>query len=488
MSGRLAGFLSSLKGKITLWFVVSIAALMIIFSGMILFSVRLWMIQARDTDMIQLSTHMITRLQNQTTLTPTSTLYPSVLTSLEAETIESKFLVWVLAPDTSILFESEPARLSGLGSRIRKPQSGDLPMFVPVPGMNRNFKSLYYPFTFPALDQESHRLTGWIVTIADNRDVTEFINNLTRVLIGMIIIGVIIALAFSIIIADLSLRPLTDIIRTAQSITISHLDTRIPDYRDDEEVRMLAQTLNHLLERLQGSFDQIRQFTADASHELLTPLTIIKGELELALSRDRDSVYYKTSLTNALTQTNQLIHVTQTLLKISRDEISEEQVEKEAVDLKIIFSVLVGQLNYLAAQKSIQISNQLSDPLPLVLTNENLIHTLFINLLDNAVKYSPAGSTVCIRNVYKPAFGGLSIEIADEGPGIPVIERNNIFRRFYRIEKSRSKDTGGSGLGLSLVSKIIQLLGLTVDIRSNRPKGTIFTVTFPDSHLIQGQS
>lgn len=488
MSGRLAGFLSSLKGKITLWFVISIAALMIIFSGMILFSVRLWMIQARDTDMIQLSTHVITRLQNQTTHPTSSTLYPSVLSSLTTETIESNFFVWVVAPDTSILFESKPARLSGLTPTIRIPNIGGQPTFRRLPGLNRNYNCLFYPFAIPGIDQTAPRLSGWIVIISDNNDVTEFINNLTRVLIGMIVIGVIIALAFSVIIAELSLRPLTEIIRTAQSITISHLDTRIPDFRDDEEVRMLAQTLNHLLERLQGSFDQIRQFTSDASHELLTPLTIIKGELELALSRDRDSVYYKTSLTNALTQTNQLIHVTQTLLKISRDEINEEQVEKEAVDLKIIFSVLVGQLNYLAVQKNITLMNHLSEPMPLVLSNENLIHTLFFNLLDNAVKYSPSNSMVCIRNVYKPSVGGLSIEIVDEGPGIPVTERNNIFRRFYRIEKSRSKDTGGSGLGLSLVSKIIQLLGLTVDIRSNRPKGTIFTVTFPDSHLIQSQS
>lgn len=486
-------FFSTLKGKITLWFIVSIAAFMIIFSGMLLFSVRLWMIQSLDTDLMNRAEALKREIQATLTSTNQVSLHKQILDPAHSDIYHDKYFFWIVDSDTSILFSTINSIDPKFPAADARRLLNNNPIIVNrVPNLMFQHRAFIYPITGDTANViikkpvNKDDVVGWIIIAASIQHIQDFINNLTRVLIGMMVISLIIATAFALILSDLALRPLQEIVKTAQTITARQLSTRIRTKVEKDEVGQLVKTLNELFDRLEGSFSQIRQFSADASHELLTPLTIIKGEIELALDKDRDKDYYKTSLSNALTQTNHLIQITQTLLKLSREENFEETPDEDIMDLRILFSKITKQLDYVAAQKNIRIVNQLEENIPLVNSNENLLHTLFFNLIENAVKYSPENTVVIIKNNLTLSATGqtLGIQIVDQGQGIPDSEKANIFLRFYRIDKSRSKSTGGTGLGLSLVSKITKLLGLTIDVKDNKPTGTIIEVYFNDQMVI----
>ncbi len=485
------GFFSTLKGKITLWFIVSIAAFMIVFSGMLLFSVRLWMIQSIDTDLMERSEALQREIRHTLSSTNQVSLHRHLLDPEHSEIYHDKYFFWVVDSDTSIIFSTMNVESNVLPNWWKSRFLNNQASFQRVPSLafqHRAFLTPVYIDTsgiYISKTTNKDKIAGWILIASSVQKVQDFINNLTKVLIGMMVICLIIATAFALILSEIALQPLQDIVKTSQTITANQLSTRIKAHVENDEVGQLVSTLNNLFDRLESSFVQIRQFSADASHELLTPLTIIKGELELALDKDRDTTYYKTSLNSALTQANHLIQITQTLLKLSREENLEEAPDEEIMDLQILFKKILDQTSYLSSQKNITVKNNLSEKLPLVISNDNLLHTLFFNLIENAIKYSPEHTTVLIQNI---SSGGnserLSILISDQGPGIPDTEKSKIFLRFYRIDKSRSKSTGGTGLGLSLVSKICKILGLSIEVKDNHPKGTIIEVQFAEKMIV----
>ncbi|MBN8707365.1 MAG: HAMP domain-containing protein [Bacteroidetes bacterium] len=465
---------------------------MIIFSGMMLFSVRLWMVQTIDTDIMDHTEVLWRKIQRSQVPFDSLGKKKDIQYILNSESNKNRFLTWIINPDSMVvahsynIFQVENSLTTKLPVRILS----DRPQFTEIPTLGFTHRCVSFPIiktpdstAIISFENNTYPIVGWVITASSSVPVNDFINSLTRVLIGMIVICIIIASAFALVLSELALRPLTEIVATARSITVNQLSTRIKPTEEQDEVGQLVTTLNHLFDRLEASFEQIRQFTADASHELLTPLTIIKGELELALSRDREGEYYKMSLGNALVQANQLILITQTLLKLSREEKSTEKLDFEILDIRIIVNKLFKQLVFLADQKSIRLTESLEESLPLINTNENLLHTLLFNLIENAIKYSPPKTKVIIKSRKHPVTGRFTIDVIDHGLGIPDEEKRNIFLRFYRIEKSRAKVTGGSGLGLSLVSKIRELLNLDIEVTNNKPMGTIFSVSFPDDSV-----
>lgn len=466
---------------------------MIIFSGMMLFSVRLWMVQTIDTDILDHSETLWRKIQQSHAPLDSLGTKKDIQYILNSESNKKRFLTWIINPESTVvglsvnIYQVENAPTRKLSVKVLS----NRPQFTEIPALGFPHRCISLPIlrtqdstSAISFENNTSPIVGWVVTASSSVPVNDFINSLTRVLIGMIVICIIIASAFALVLSELALRPLIEIVATAKNITVNQLSTRIKSTGEQDEVGQLVSTLNHLFDRLESSFEQIRQFSADASHELLTPLTIIKGELELALSRDRETDYYKSSLGNALVQTNQLILLTQTLLKLSREEKQTEKFDFEILDIRILVNRLFNQLVFLADQKHIVLSETLDETLPLINTNENLLYTLMFNLIENAIKYSPPKTKVTIRSRKHPQTGRFTLDVLDNGLGIPDEEKKNIFLRFYRIEKSRAKTTGGSGLGLSLVSKIRELLNLDIEVTNNKPMGTIFSVSFPDDSVI----
>ncbi len=461
---------------------------MVIFSGMLLFMVRLWMIQSIDTEIMDHSDLLWRKLYKYQTSFDSLSSKRDIQFLLNSESSSRRYFTWIVNTDSQIVAVSNNVHQinTSLTKKLPVRVLTDKPQFTSINDLGFTHRCVAYPIlvtpdstTVFSFENHAYPVMGWVITASSSVPVTDLISSLTRLLIGMVILCMIIATAFALVLSDFALRPLSEIVDTAKTITAAHLSTRIPSSGNQDEVGQLVLTLNHLFDRLEASFEQMGQFTADASHELLTPLTIIKGELDLALTRDRETEYYKTSLNNALVQTNQLILVTQTLLKLSRSEIEAENQGLEYIDLKILVDSLFRQLNFLAGQKRMVLEEKLENPLPLIQTSENLLHTLLFNLIENAIKYSPPGKKVTIRSRVHPTSGKFTLDVVDYGLGIADEEKKNIFRRFYRVEKSRAKITGGSGLGLSLVSKICELLNLEIEVTNNNPMGSVFSVSFP---------
>lgn len=486
---KLPTFFASLRGKITLGFVISIAAFMTIFSGMLLYAVRMYMIQEIDSDLISRTESIKNEIQSQYSVLDPLVIRNQFSTTDHFDFYHDNLYLWIIAPDTSVIYYSKNVINTPYTVKLKINGLMDVERFSTIPGLAFQARCFAFPIYKPQRDIDFYHgenlpVMGWVVMVATVENVNKFLNDLTRVLFGMMAICILIATAFALILSDYTLRPLTDIVASAQSITANQLGKRIKPLDTNDEVAQLVITLNHLLGRLESSFQQIKQFTADASHELLTPLTIIKGELELALAKDRDTDYYKSSLQNAFKQANHLILITQTLLKLSKGETEAGRLEIEVIDLQILFSQLFSQLEFVAKQKNIHLINDSTHLQSMVMSNENLLRTLFFNLIENAIKYSPENTQVTISGQIDKTFGFLTISITDEGPGIPDDEKSKIFDRFYRMEKSRAKVTGGSGLGLSLVSKIATLLKLQIRVVDNKPMGSVFQIFFAKDNLV----
>ncbi|MFW6161981.1 MAG: sensor histidine kinase, partial [Planctomycetota bacterium] len=273
------------------------------------------------------------------------------------------------------------------------------------------------------------------------------------------------------------LRPINEMAGTARAITSAKLDQRLDRSGSGDEFDMLAATLNDMIERLEKSFDMLRQFAADAAHELRTPLTIMKGEAEIALrARDENPETYRSTLESTIRECDRMIGVISDLLLIAQAEAGDIPVKLQPFRLDELLADLTETFQVLAEEAQLSLD---ADPFPEILVDGDpmRLHELFANLLDNAVKYTPAGGRIAIacdlteREVH--------VHVSDTGVGVPEDEVDRIFDRFYRVDRSRSRHTGGSGLGLSIARWIAEAHRGRVEVQSAEGAGTTFTVILP---------
>lgn len=273
-----------------------------------------------------------------------------------------------------------------------------------------------------------------------------------------------------------ALRPIAAMTKSARSITASSLDRRIPIPRAHDEVWVLAETLNGMIERIDSALQSQRQFVADASHELRTPLTIITTELEYAEQRPADEA--RESMRIALTEVERLARLTDGLLLLARLDAPRLNLGHEPVDLDKLLEDCVQQMRGAAGRKRIAL--QLTAKMSNVVHGDHArLKSVFLNLLDNAIAYSPEGTTVTleIRTSHTDKRQA-AISVQDEGFGIAHEDLDRIFQRFYRAPAARSNDRG-SGLGLAIAERIVRLHGGRIDVASTPGKGSIFTVFLP---------
>jgi heavy metal sensor kinase len=280
-----------------------------------------------------------------------------------------------------------------------------------------------------------------------------------------------------------ALRPVDEITRTAERITSRILAERLPVAETGDELERLAVALNGMIARLEEAFLQLHRFSADASHELRTPLTILHGELESMAQRDDIPAAVREGLGSTLEETERLSKIVENLLTISRLEAGEARVERKPLDLSEITRSTTEQMRLLAEVKDISLAISVSDPV-LVEGDPSRLKQVVVNLLDNAIKYTPNGGSVEIatRNVN----GCAVLEVRDTGLGIAPSDLPHVFERFYRTDKARSRELGGSGLGLSIVKSIVVAHGGEVTVSSEDTAGTQFTVILPSPHTAQG--
>ena len=274
-----------------------------------------------------------------------------------------------------------------------------------------------------------------------------------------------------------ALNPVAKITQTARAIGSGvDLTKRIPVPDVQDEVGKLAITFNDMLERLESSFSRIRQFSSDASHELRTPLTVLKGQSELALSKSREPEEYQEVLSSNLEEINYMSKILEDLFYLSKSDETKLRLDRERVNLQTTVEEVCRHAELLGDEKNINIiiaylesADIEGDPVRL--------RQMVWNLLHNAIKYTPSGGRV---KVSLKNLGHLAIlTVEDTGIGIPKEHLENIFHRFYRVDKSRSRHEGGSGLGLAICKYIVALHKGEIEVESEVQKGSQFRVRLP---------
>lgn len=328
--------------------------------------------------------------------------------------------------------------------------------------------------------QKPAQISGRAVTLRVFRDRTNLQETLRQVLWVFLLgvpVAILLAATGGYFMAGRTLEPILAMNEQARMITSESLGQRLPNPNPYDELGQLATVFNGTLERLENSFESLRRFTADASHELRTPLTALRSVGEVALRENGDSAALRETIGSMLEESQRLHDLADTLLMLARVEGGRTPASIEKVDLGELVEGVVESIEVLATERGQKIEIVSPDQGLSALADRTLLRQATMNLLHNAIRYSPGGSTVRIH--CRSNESAAEIEVADEGPGIAPEHREKIFERFYRIDKARSRAEGGAGLGLALAKVFVEQCGGTIHLSSEVDQGSSFLIRLP---------
>jgi heavy metal sensor kinase len=403
--------------------------------------------------------------------------------------------------DTKLLRQLEKRFARHEGYEFQASRVGDEPFFrsdrlkperFPVPPVSSSLKHL--DFESVAFGSESLSLSslghlrlmsrlvpgpsGPVVAQAATSmaSVDRELNELLTVLLFAGPLALVCALGGGYLLARQALRPVDRMVFTADQITATRLDQRIEVSNTDDELGRLARTLNGMIARLERSFEEIRRFTADAAHELRTPLTILRTEAEVALRMPRDPQHYRAVLEDQLEELERLSRLAERLLFLSRGDAGLVPILRQSVDLRDIVDKVAEHMRVVAAEKGVNLVLDGVSPCS-VNADEDQLRRLLFNLVDNAIKFTPAKGTVAINICCRD--GVAQVEVGDTGTGIPAEHLPHVFQRFYRVDPSREAEIGGTGLGLAIARSIAEAHEGSIVIESTVGVGTRVILTLP---------
>lgn len=307
---------------------------------------------------------------------------------------------------------------------------------------------------------------------------------LSIVLAGVWLVGLAATAWIGSLLASRALAPIAAITERAARIATGDIDMRLDPPRNDDEIGRMTRLLNEMLDRLHRVIDGNRRFAADASHELRTPLTAMAGEIDVALKREREPGEYRDTLHRLREQITGLTAISEHLMLLARAEERPSDMATEEVPLDAAVEDACERLASQAAARGVSVSHEGLQHL-VAYAQRGLVARAVENVIANAIKYNRDGGTVRITGFDEPApanaweTGRVRLEIADTGSGIPPEEWERVFDRFYRREQSRSRRSGGAGLGLALSRAIATSHGGQLRVRSSSPDGTTFELVLP---------
>jgi heavy metal sensor kinase len=273
-----------------------------------------------------------------------------------------------------------------------------------------------------------------------------------------------------------SLQPVDEITARAEGITSSNLSERLPVIRTGDELERLSNALNRMIARLEDAFQHINRFSADASHELRTPLTILQLELEGIVHNHPLSESLEDQIGSALEETHRMYRIVESLLTISRLDAGDAKLDRLHLDLSALATATAAEMRVLAQEKAITLRTTTEDRV-YVEGDRTRLQQVVANLIDNAIKYTQDCGTVEV-SVHRES-GNAVLQVSDNGGGIPSEAVPHLFERFYRVDKARSRASGGAGLGLSIAKAICAAHGAEISVSSQEGRGSCFRVEFP---------
>ena len=323
--------------------------------------------------------------------------------------------------------------------------------------------------------------TEYVIVAGTSLESTdEELESLRGILLYLVPLSLIVAGIGGWFLAGRSLSPVVAMAERARQIGVENLSERLPVANPRDELGRLAETFNNLLARLEGSLIQQRQFMADASHELRTPVTTARTAASVALQQPtRNEADYRETLAIIEQETTRLSRIVDDMFTLARADAGSYPVRAMPMYLDEVVDEVVRAVRVVAGTREITIADNTLRPAPFT-GDEDLVRRLILNIVDNAVRYAPSGSVV--RVGLDRAGETYAISVSDDGPGIPADIQPRIFERFYRVDAARThgKD-GGAGLGLALARWIARVHGGDVALAASSRAGSTFVITLPAS-------
>jgi len=274
-----------------------------------------------------------------------------------------------------------------------------------------------------------------------------------------------------------ALSPVDALARTARTISGHNLSSRLEKLHTGDELQRLSDTLNEMLGRIEAAFLRITEFTADASHELRTPIALIQTEAELALRRSRNDEEYREALKHILQEAERTGKLVEELLALARADSGSEALNIRSLDLHGLLQESYSKWAQVATLRNLELRERLGSQPLTVMGDENALRRVIDILLDNAFKYTTPPGNVTLAA--EELDGRIVVSVKDTGIGITPEDQARIFERFYRADKARSRELGGSGLGLAIAQWIVQLHKGSITVKSELGKGSDFRVDLP---------
>jgi two-component system, OmpR family, sensor kinase len=475
--GGAARMLSSVRIRLTLWYTGAMAVILVVLASVTYFVIRQNVGKRTNAQAVELAdTFLSTVNAEMGDATKPDSLDDGVAAAISEHRFRDVIFA-VFDPQGNLIGVSSAssddrhhgdqdrqALVSLLRSLLASPEAFRFVRFAggPYDGYIRHF----------SLEQQAATL----VVLQSLHRQNEFLETLAGTFAIVIPLTILISGAGGYLLARRSLSPVVAMSAQASRIGAENLEGRLSVRNPNDELGHLARSFNDLLDRLSASFDRQKRFVADASHELRTPVAILCGETEVALGKQgRSEQEYREALRIVADESKRLKHVVEDLFTLARADAGQYPLAYGDFYLDELAAECTKNVRTLAAARGISVVCE-SGGEALIRADETLLRRMLLNLLDNAIKYTPAGGSVSVRCEEKDGFYRLSVE--DSGPGIPPDLQSRIFERFFRADKARSRseqDGGGAGLGLSIGEWIASAHGGRLELTRSDAKGSVFT-------------
>ncbi len=484
--------LNSIRTRLTLWYLSVLALIIIVFAGATYLLVAHNLSQTTDNNLDEIVRNIQINLDKEDADLAVERLLPS--TSTEKDEDEKKPADGSeeapLTIEQVIAEELDDLRSRDYGFVVIGGNGQIISSTVTNPQLEEGTRNLASDISFADVLTENetfrvHQITlsldGKPFRLLITRSLSEqiaFLDNLKRIFYISVPFALIMAGLSGYFLARRSLAPVVSMSDQAARIGASTLNERLTVRNENDELGSLAKVFNSLLSRLDTSFERQKRFMADASHELRTPLAIVRGESEVALSKDnRSAADYRESLAIVHDESKRLTLIVEDLFILARADSGELKPRLAALYLDEILVECVRAVGSLAEKRNVKVEFCSPGEMPST-GDETLLHRLFLNLLDNAIKYNRENGTVTVEA--ENEGDNYSVTIGDTGEGIATEDHAKIFDRFYRVDKSRSRDNtngkNGVGLGLSIAAWIAEVHHGSISLKKSDSTGSVFQV------------
>ena len=453
----------SFRWRLTATYVCLLAGVLILFSAGIYIALDRRLVEAEDDAL-----YTVGLLLDRAVDTSAGQLR---FDSRDQTTLRGAHFVRLYSPALQVVFDNSaavgavPPMPTGLVS-----VAAGTPSFAMVNVADRRFRVLSTPIL------RSQRVVG-ILQVGEALDTQDqTLERLLVILLTAVPLTLVVASWGGLFLARRALAPIDRLTRAAQAISAQDLSRRLGPPARNDELGQLSATFDGMIARLEHAFRQQHQFTADASHELRTPLTAIRGQIEVALSEDGSVATYRAVLQGLLAQTERLGRLVAGLLTLARADAAALPLQREVFDLADLVGDVAAQLQPLAAERGLRLDAQARAGAS-VLGDEDRLLQVLLNLVDNALNYTPAGGLVTLTCGATGAT--VLVTVCDTGMGIAPEHLPYIFERFYRVDTARSRARGGAGLGLAITRTLVEAHGGSIAVQSQIGQGTCFTLRLP---------